>query len=303
MRIVREDWGSAAHDVISYGKCRIHSEEANMTKDGRTRVTLFTGILIIGSLLFSACSTVPVTGRQQLSLVSSADMLAMSTQQYDEFLKTNKVVPAGDGRTAMVKHVGGNIKSSVEQYFRQNNLSLSGYRWEFNLVDNKEANAWCMPGGKVVVYTGILPLTANEIGLAVVMGHEIAHAVANHGEERMSQGLLAQLGGAALSQALSEKPQETQQLWMTVFGVGVQYGALLPYGRLQESEGDHLGLIFMAMAGYDPNEALTFWQRMAQQNKGQAPLEFLSTHPSDETRIAKIREELPEAMRYYKKSN
>jgi len=136
----------------------------------------------------------------------------------------------------------------------------------------------------------------------VVMGHEIAHAVANHGEERMSQGLLAQLGGAALSQALSEKPQETQQLWMTVFGVGVQYGALLPYGRLQESEGDHLGLIFMAMAGYDPNEALTFWQRMAQQNKGQAPPEFLSTHPSDETRIAKIREELPEALRYYKKS-
>ena len=267
----------------------------------RTRVTLVTGMLIVGSFLFSACSTVPVTGRQQLSLVSSADMLSMSTQQYDEFLKTNKVVPAGDSRTAMVKHVGRNIKSSVEQYFRQNNLSLSGYSWEFNLVDNKEANAWCMPGGKVVVYTGILPLTANEIGLAVVMGHEIAHAVANHGEERMSQGLLAQLGGAALSQALSEKPQETQQLWMTVFGVGVQYGALLPYGRLQESEGDHLGLIFMAMAGYDPNEALTFWQRMAQQNKGQAPPEFLSTHPSDETRIAKIREELPEALRYYKK--
>ncbi len=159
-----------------------------------------------------------------------------------------------------------------------------------------------MPGGKVVVYTGILPLTSNEVGLGVVMGHEIAHAVAGHGEERMSQELLAQFGGAALSQALSQKPQETQQLWMSVFGAGVQYGALLPFSRVQESEADHLGLIFMAMAGFDPNEALTFWQRMAQQNKGQAPPEFMSTHPSDESRIAKIREELPEASRYYKKS-
>jgi len=226
----------------------------------------------------------------------------MGTQQYNEFLKSNKVVPAGDSRTAMVKNVGRNTQSAVEQYFRQNNLSLSGYSWEFNLVDDKEANAWCMPGGRVVVYTGMLPITKNEVGLAVVMGHEIAHAVAEHGDERMSQGLLAQLGGAALSQALSEKPQETQQLWMTVFGVGVEYGALLPFSRVQESEADHLGLIFMAMAGYDPNQALTFWQRMAQQNNGQAPPEFMSTHPSDESRIATIREELPEALGYYKKS-
>lgn len=260
------------------------------------------GMVAVSTFLFSACSTVPVTGRQQLSLVSSSEMLSMSTQQYDDFLKSNKVVPAGDSRTAMVQHVGRNIQAAVEQYFRQNNLSLNGYSWEFNLVDNKEANAWCMPGGKVVVYTGILPLTNNEIGLAVVMGHEIAHAVAGHGDERMSQGLLAQLGGAALSQALSQKPQETQQLWMTVFGVGVQYGALLPFSRVQEGEADRLGLIFMAMARYDPNEALGFWQRMAQQNKGQAPPEFMSTHPSDETRIAKIREELPEALRYYKKA-
>lgn len=273
-----------------------------MRKKCWMRIPLVTGMLIVSSFLIGGCSTVPVTGRQQLSLVSSADMLAMSTQEYSAFLKSNSVVPAGDSRTAMVKHVGGNIKSSVEQYFRQNNLSLSGYSWEFNLVESKEANAWCMPGGKVVVYTGILPATGNEVGLAVVLGHEIAHAVAGHGEERMSQGLLAQLGGAVLSQALAEKPQETQQLWMTVFGVGVQYGAILPFSRVQESEGDHLGLIFMAMAGYDPNEALTFWQRMAQQSKGQAPPEFMSTHPSDESRIAKIREELPEALRYYKKT-
>ena len=165
-------------------------------------------MLVVGCLLFGACSTVPVTGRQQLSLVSSSEMLAMGSQQYSEFLKSNNVVPAGDSRTAMVKKVGRNIQSAVEQYFRQNNLSLSGYSWEFNLVDNKEANAWCMPGGKVVVYTGILPLTSNEVGLAVVLGHEIAHAVAGHGDERMSQGLLAQLGGVALSQALSEKPRK-----------------------------------------------------------------------------------------------
>jgi predicted Zn-dependent protease len=265
-------------------------------------VALVTGMCIAGLFLFGACSTVPVTGRQQLSLISSSEMLSMSNQQYNDFLKENKVVAAGDSRTATLKHVGGNIQSAVEQYFRQNNLSLSGYSWVFNLVDNKEANAWCMPGGKVVVYTGILPLTSNEVGLAVVLGHEIAHAVAGHGDERMSQGLLAQLGGAALSLALSEKPQETQQLWMTVFGVGAQYGALLPFSRVQESEADHLGLIFMAMAGYDPNESLGFWQRMAQQNKGQAPPEFMSTHPSDESRIGKIREELPEALRYYKKS-
>jgi predicted Zn-dependent protease len=273
-----------------------------MMKHCWTWVTLVTGMFIVDCFLFGSCSTVPVTGRQQLSLISSSEMLSMSDQQYADFLKANKVVPAGDNRTAMVKNVGRKIQSAVEQYFRQNNLSLSGYSWEFNLVDNKEANAWCMPGGKVVVYTGILPLTSNEVGLAVVLGHEIAHAVAGHGDERMSQALLAQLGGAALSQALSEKPQETQQLWMTVFGVGVQYGALLPFSRVQESEADHLGLIFMAMAGYDPNEALSFWQRMTEQNKGQAPPEFMSTHPSDESRIAKIREELPEALRYYKKS-
>lgn len=272
-----------------------------MVKNRWMRVAPVAGLLIVNSFLFSACSTVPVTGRQQLSLISSAEMLSMGHQQYDEFLKTNAVVPAGDSRTVMVKNVGRRIQSAVEQYFRQNNLALSGYGWEFNLIDNKEANAWCMPGGKVAVYTGILPITNNEIGLAVVMGHEIAHAVAEHGDERMSQGLLAQLGGAALSQALSQKPQETQQLWMTVFGVGVTYGALLPFSRVQEREADHLGLIFMAMAGYDPNEALRFWQRMAQQSNRSAPPEFMSTHPSDESRIAGIREYLPEALRHYKK--
>ena len=263
-------------------------------------LVLVIGICSIG-ILFDSCSIVPITGRRQLSLVSSAEMLSLGVQQYSDFLKSNKVVASNDRRTVMVRTVGGNIQSAVEKYFRQNNLSLSGYKWEFNLVDSKDVNAWCMPGGKVVVYTGILPVTQTETGLAVVMAHEISHAVSGHGEERMSQELLAQFGGAALSDALSSKPQETKQLWMNVFGVGVQYGALLPFSRVQEKEADHLGLIFMAMAGYDPNGALLFWQRMAQQNQGQATPEFMSTHPSDETRIAKIRDELPEAMKYYKK--
>lgn len=273
-----------------------------MINNYRKYIVITIGILFM-SIFFDACSTVPVTGRRQLSLISSSEMLSMSGQEYNDFLKSNKVVPADDRQAIMVKTVGRRIQSAVEQYYSQNNLSLSGYSWEFNLVENKEKNAWCMPGGKVVVYTGILPVTSNEAGLSVVLAHEIGHAVAGHGDERMSQGLLAQLGGLALSQALSQKPQETQQLWMTVFGVGVQYGALLPFSRLQESEADHLGLIFMAMAGYDPNEALIFWQRMAQQNQGQAPPEFMNTHPSDESRIAKIREELPEALRYYKRPN
>jgi predicted Zn-dependent protease len=228
-------------------------------------------------------------------------MLALSFQQYGDFMKSNKV-STNAAAAQMVKTVGTRIQHAVEQFMAQKNLSdrLNGYAWEFNLVESNEVNAWCMPGGKVVVYTGILPLTQNELGLAVVLGHEIAHAIAEHGGERMSQELVAQFGGAALSEVLKDKPAQTQQLWMTVFGVGVQYGALLPYSRTHESEADHLGLIFMGMAGYDPNAALEFWQRMAQASAGKAPPEFMSTHPSDQTRIDDIRKELPEALTYYK---
>ena len=255
------------------------------------------------ALVFSACSTVPLTGRQQLNLIPSSQMLSMSTQEYGTFLKGNKVV-ASSSSTALVRRVGERIQHAVEKYLADNNLSsrLQGYQWEFNLVDSSEVNAWCMPGGKVVVYTGILPLTKDEAGLAVVLGHEIAHAIAEHGNERMSQQLLAQLGGAALDQALASKPEQTRQLWNLAFGIGVQYGALLPYSRTQESEADHLGLIFMAMAGYDPNVALSFWQRMSSM-AGQKPPEFLSTHPSDETRINQIKKELPEALSYYHPSH
>jgi predicted Zn-dependent protease len=259
-------------------------------------------VLFIACSIFAfSCSTVPVTGRKQLNLVPQSEMLSMSTQEYGSFLKQNKL-SSDQKATSRVRLVGGRIQGAVERYFKDKGMSdqLSGYKWEFNLVESKEVNAWCMPGGKVVVYTGILPITKDDNGLAVVMGHEIAHAVAQHGNERMSQELLAQYGGMALNEALASKPAETKQLWMSVFGAGVQVGALLPFSRTQESEADHLGLIFMAMAGYDPQGAVSFWQRMAQQSGGNAPPEFLSTHPSDQSRIQKIQGEIPEAMQYYK---
>lgn len=251
-------------------------------------------------LLLFACQTVPITGRQQLHLIPSDEITAMSFSEYDKFLKTHKVI-TGTPETALVKKVGKRIQSAVHTYFENKNMAerLEGYEWEFNLVDEDQANAWAMPGGKVVVYKGILPVTRNEQGLAVVMGHEIAHAIANHGNERMSQGLLVQMGGVALSVALSEKPAETRQLYMAAFGLGSTVGVMLPFSRLHESEADHLGLIFMAMAGYDPRGAVDFWKRMAEQKGGASPPEFLSTHPADETRIRNIEKLIPEALQYY----
>lgn len=260
-----------------------------------------TRLSIVLAAVLIACTTVPITGRKQLNLIPQSDMLSMSYQQYDAFLKENKL-STDPQATAMVKRVGSRIQKAVEQYFAEQKMSshLQGYNWEFNLVESDQVNAWCMPGGKVVVYTGILPLTQDEAGLAVVMGHEIAHAVAEHGNERMSQALLQQLGGVALTVAMRDKPEETRNLWLSLYGVGTTVGAILPYSRLHESEADELGLIFMAMAGYDPNAAIPFWQRMAALKGGQTPPEFLSTHPSDETRIRKIKEILPKAMKYYR---
>jgi predicted Zn-dependent protease len=253
------------------------------------------------SLTLITCSTVPITGRKQLSLIPSSQILSMSYSEYDGFLKANKL-STDQQATAMIKRVGGRIQGAVERYFKEKGLEeeLKDYRWEFNLVEDKQVNAWCMPGGKVVFYTGILPITQTEEGVAVVMGHEVAHAVAEHGNERMSQGLLAQLGGVALEVALQDKPAETRNLWMSAYGLGATVGVLLPFSRTQESEADHLGLNFMAMAGYHPQEAVAFWQRMAAKKGGQAPPEFLSTHPSDETRIKDIQARMAEAMQYYK---
>lgn len=275
----------------------------NLPRIIRFFLPLPTLLLIVCLVLeLNGCSTVAITGRKQLNLIPDGELLSMSARQYDGFLKDNRL--SGDSSGArLVRKVGERIRSAVETYFRDRGLrdELNGYAWEFNLVESEELNAWCMPGGKVVFYSGLIPVCGDEAGIAVVMGHEVAHAVAKHGAERMSEGLLAQMGGMALAKAVENKPGETQQLWMAAFGLGAQYGVLLPHSRGQESEADHLGLIFMAMAGYDPGAAVTFWQRMSSKSAGAKPPEFMSTHPSDETRIADIRRLLPEAMKYYRK--
>ncbi|MFO8002372.1 MAG: M48 family metallopeptidase [Marinilabilia sp.] len=259
--------------------------------------SIFVFLLIVGFI--AACTTVPITGRKQLNLLPESEMMSMSLTQYQQFLKDNQLSD-NEEQTEMVKRVGNNIASAVELYFEEQGMSkrIDNFQWEFNLIEDETPNAWCMPGGKVVFYTGILPITQDETGLAVVMGHEIAHAVARHGNERMSQEMSVQLGGAALSAAIDEKPDQTKNIYMAAYGLGSQVAYQLPYSRTHESEADQLGLIFMAMAGYNPREAVDFWQRMSEIG-GQKPPEFLSTHPADETRVKKLREFMPEAMKYY----
>jgi predicted Zn-dependent protease len=210
-------------------------------------------------------------------------------------------MPASNSQTQMVRNVGTRIQHAVEQYMNQNGFAkqIKNFKWEYNLIDETVINAWCMPGGKVVVYTGLLPVTQNETALAVVMGHEIAHAIARHGNERMSQALLIQLGGLVLEEALKEKKQETQLLFLSLYIVGSNLALALPNSRMQESEADNLGLIFMSMAGYDPAEAIPFWQRMSSMNTVSKVPEFLSTHPSDETRIKKLSALIPEIKSKY----
>lgn len=251
--------------------------------------------------LLVGCAENQVTGRKQLILLPESELQAMATQEYRTFLSQSRVVDVKVNKDAeMVNRVGKRIAAAIQKFYDDQGKSqlLNGYQWEFHLVDNKEVNAWCMPGGKVVVYTGLLPISQDEAGLAVVMGHEIAHAVAMHGNERMSQGLLQQLGGIGLQVALANKPAETQNLFLNAYGIGTTVGAILPFSRKQELEADRFGLIFAAMAGYNPQVAIAFWQRMAAAG-GQKPPEFLSTHPSDETRIERMKQNITEAMKYY----
>ncbi|MBN2174344.1 MAG: M48 family metallopeptidase [Bacteroidales bacterium] len=258
--------------------------------------------VVLGIFLFS-CATVPITGRKQLALVPNSQILPLSYSSYEQVLKESKL-STNQAEVNMVKKVGSNIEKAVEEYMAQNNMidALKGYEWEFNLIDDKDViNAWCMPGGKVAFYTGIMPICQDEAGVAVVMGHEVAHAIANHGGERMSQGLVQQLGGLALSVALQDKPEQTQALFFTAYAVGTTYGVMLPYSRLHESEADKLGLIFMAMAGYDPYEAPEFWERMKAQSQGDQPPEWMSTHPSHQSRIDELNAYIPKAMKHYKK--
>lgn len=270
-------------------------------------------LMIIGMastlLAISACtsSIVPLTGRKVSTFgVSAADLEQQAAIGYSELLSDpkTKVVSSNSASTQMVKRVGNKIAAAVTQYMNANGYGeqIKSYKWEFNLIESPEINAWCMPGGKVAVYTGILPITKDEAGLATVMGHEIAHAIAQHSLERASTMLKAQLGGAVVGVAASGQSEGTQNTINQLFGIGAQAGYVLPNSRNQELEADRLGLSFMAMAGYNPNTAVNFWQRMAKAGEGsQKPPEFLSTHPADDTRIAQIQRDLPEAMKYYKK--
>jgi predicted Zn-dependent protease len=258
--------------------------------------------LVIIVTVISSCATVPVTGRKQLDLVSSDEIIQQSAVEYKHVLDSSRLSTNAE-QTAMVKRVGQRIQGAVEHYMSQKGLSneLKGFNWEFNLIqDDKTVNAWCMPGGKVAFYTGILPICQDETGVAIVMGHEVAHAIANHGRERMSEAMLANGLLSGLSAAVGQNPTLTQQLLLQSVGVGANLG-MLKFSRQDESEADHIGLIFMTIAGYDPEQAPIFWERMKAQGGGQKPPEFLSTHPADETRIRDLKKWIPEAKSYQKK--
>lgn len=250
--------------------------------------------------LFNSCTKVPVSGRRQINLLPESMMVNMGASSYKQILQQTPPSTNSPENSAMVKNLGSKISSAVAQYLKQKKQlkRIAGFKWEFNLVENKEVNAFCLPGGKVIVNSGILPVTQTETALAVVMGHEIAHAVARHGNERMSQGLIVATGGLALEVALSQKPSETNNLFLQSYGLGSQLG-MLKYSRTHESEADKIGLIFCAMAGYNPQEAIAFWERMAKLG-GAKPPQILSTHPSDEQRIKDLRAFMPQALKYYK---
>ena len=246
--------------------------------------------------LVYSCATNPFTGKSTLALVPNSEILPSAFQQYSTFLSENKVL-AGTKDAVKVENIGTKIKVAAERWLTANGQAsyLADYRWEYKLVESKEVNAWCMPGGKIVVYSGILPITKDDAGLATVLGHEVSHALANHGQQRMSAGLLQQLGGAGVAIATGGKSAETQQLAMQAYGAASQVGGMLPFSRSHETEADKIGLILMAIAGYNPEKAVEFWSRMSANSGGNKPPEFMSTHPADETRIANIKALIPQA--------
>jgi predicted Zn-dependent protease len=259
------------------------------------------GLLIITLLLLSSCGSVPLTGRKQVLLVGDQEVLTASLTQYNDYIKSAKL-STNQTMTNQVVRVGKKIAAATETYLKSNGLEseIKNFSWEFNSVQSTDINAFCMPGGKIVVYEGIMKYISSDDELAAVMGHEVAHAVAKHSNERMSQQLMTQYGAAVLGTAISGTSQTVQNIAGTVYGLGAQYGVMLPYSRKHEYEADHMGLIFMAIAGYDPQSAITFWQKMAQGKSGGTP-EIMSTHPSDANRIAELQKYLPDAMKYYKK--
>jgi predicted Zn-dependent protease len=259
-------------------------------------------LLLVAIPLAQSCSTNAVTGRKQLQLFPESTLQKEAVSQYQSFLSENKVVSQTNSRDAeMVKRVGGRIAAAITPYYSNKSkpVDLSGYKWEFNLVENKEVNAWCMPGGKVVVYSGLLPVTQNEAALAVVLSHEITHAIAQHGNERMSQVAIAQ-GLQVAGDIFTQNKTQANSIFNNVFGPAASVGVLLPNSRKQEYEADRYGLIFSAMAGYNPQEAVPFWERMAAAGGANKPPTFLSSHPADQDRIAQIKKYMPEALSYYK---
>lgn len=262
----------------------------------------FLTVIVVLTFSLSSCTTNPITGRKQLTLVSEQTLQQEAVNQYRSFLSENKVVSASTNKDAeMVKRVGTRIARAITDYYSSKGLAnvLEGYNWEFNLVQSPEVNAWCMPGGKVVVYTGLLGVTKNEAALAVVLGHEITHAVAGHGQERISQAMAAQ-GLELAGNIFTSGNQKANQIFNAVYAPSAQIGVLLPNSRRQEYEADHYGLLFSAMAGYNPNEAIPFWERMAALKQGKEGLEILSTHPLDEKRIQALKGYIAEALQYYK---
>ena len=251
---------------------------------------IFAAVLVVG------CATNPVTGKKNLNFVSNSELFPSSFQQYSQFISENKVI-TGTADAKLVEAVGLKIKKAAEKYLTYLGQAqyLTDYRWEYKLVDNKEVNAWCMPGGKIVVYSGILPVTQNESGLATVMGHEVSHALANHGAQRMSAAQLQQIGGAALGAATSGKSETTQQIFAQAYGLGSEVGVMLPFSRSNETEADKIGLTLMAIAGYNPDDAIAFWTRMSAKSGASGTPEFMSTHPADATRIANLKSLIPEA--------
>ncbi|MGL5112051.1 MAG: M48 family metallopeptidase [Flavobacterium sp.] len=247
-------------------------------------------------LLFNSCATNPMTGKKTLNLVSNSDLFPSSFQQYGQFLKENKVVQ-GTVDAKRVEIIGSKIKDAAEKYLTSigQNQYLKDYRWEYKLVENKDVNAWCLPGGKIVVYTGILPVTKDDAGLATVMAHEVSHALANHGAQRMSAAQLQGYGAVGLAVLTGGQSAEQQSLWQQLYGVGSQVGVMLPFSRNHETEADKIGLTLMAIAGYNPQEAISFWKRMAAQSGGKTQPEFMSTHPSDATRVANLQNLVPQA--------
>lgn len=251
--------------------------------------------IILLALVFS-CAKNPFTGERTMALVPNSQIFPSAFQQYNQFLSENKVI-TGTADAKRIETIGMKIKTASERWLNANGHSeyLQGYEWEYKLVDSKEVNAWCMPGGKIVFYTGILPICKDDAGIAAVMGHEVAHALANHGQQRMSAGLIQQLGAVGTQVAVGNKDPQTQALIMQAYGVGSQVGGMLPFSRKHETEADRIGLILMAIAGYDPINAVYVWERMSAASGGQAPPEILSTHPSNESRIKDLTALVPQA--------